>query len=222
MKIKAIIFDLDGTLVNIEERFYHHYNRTLVDFDIEPLDRDVYEKNRVDGTLSAPVPDEGNTLPEFWLHFIKKFSYSDLEDLGCPLPGIPEALEILRSREYPMAIVTGRTSTPDRVIEELTEMGIVDYFRHVLTNEEGIKGMDKSAALIKSARMLGFEPAECAYIGDWEGDVISAAKAEFGLVVAVISGGQGKESLEIHSPDVILDSVANLPDFFSSETQGAR
>jgi len=218
MKIRGLIFDVDGTLVNVEERFYHCYNKTLTKFGIDSLDRDTYEDKRRRGVLSDPISDDDEVLARFWLDFIDSFSYADVEDLGSPFPGVLEALDELEARGYKMAIVTGRTSVSGRVIKELHGMGIDGYFQLVLTNEDGIEGLNKASKLIECAQKLGFSPAECAYTGDWEEDIKSAREAGIGLVVAVLTGGEGKESLEKTDPDVILGGVAELPGFLSARS----
>jgi phosphoglycolate phosphatase len=215
--IRAVIFDVDGTLVNVEERFFHYYSETLESHGIEPLDRDVYEHKRRHGVLSDPVPDDVQTRAKFWLEFIDRFSVAEFEDLGRPFPGVPEALDKLNKRGYPLAIVTGRNSDPERVMEELEQMDISRYFQLVLTNDDGIRGLNKAAKLIQCARALGCDVSECAYVGDWEGDVESAREAKIGLMVAVLTGGEGREALEKSGPDVILDSVADLPKYLDGE-----
>jgi len=212
MDIRAVIFDIDGTLVNVEERFFKYFNVTLANFGIQPLDRAVYEAKRLDGTLSDPILDVGEIRAKFWLDFIDLFSYCDSGEIGRLFPGVPETLDVLKTGGYKMAIVTGRTCAFQRVVEELRTLGINQYFDCILTNDDGIKGMNKAAKLIACARNLGVSPAECVYIGDWEGDVRSAKEANIGMVVAVLTGGESREALARTDPDFILESVADVPE----------
>ena len=222
MAIRAVIFDIDGTLVNVEERFYRYFNETLDHFGIEPLDRDSYEEKRQLGTLSDPVPDVGEMRAKFWLDFIDRFSHCDCDEIGRLFPGVVEALNELKTGGYKIGIVTGRTCSPDHVIVELRTLGINDYFDCVFTNDDGVKGMNKARKLIACAHRLGFSPHECAYVGDWEGDIKSAKEAEVGLIVAVLTGGEGREALERSGPHAILDSVADIPEYLKKRRKLIR
>ena len=213
MDISTVIFDVDGTLVNVEERFFYYYNRTLESFGLEPLDRETYEEKRSRGQLSEPIPDVGQARANFWLEFINHFSMADGTDLGTPFPGVGEALNWLISNDYKTAVVTGRTSDPERIRQELDYMGIGRFFPVILSNNDGIKGMNKAGKLLECARLVDAGPGECAYVGDWEGDIHSAREASFGMIVAVLTGGESEKALREHNPDVILPAVADLPGF---------
>lgn len=214
--IRGVLFDVDGTLMNVEERFYYHYNENLSAFGIHPVTRGYYEFMRERGILSSPIPDRNGKRQKFWMRFIEKFSNSDHPELGEPFAGTIETLEWLKRHSYKMAIVTGRTSTPQRVMEELEIHGLAKFFEFVLTNNDGIDGMNKANNLITAAHKLGLKAHECAYVGDWQGDVESALEAGIGLMIAVLSGGESKQSLEKFNPHVILESVAHIPTFFEN------
>ncbi len=215
MDISTVIFDVDGTLVNVEERFFYYYNWTLESFGIKPLERGTYEDKRSRGQLSEPIPDVGQARANFWLEFINHFSMADGTNLGTPFPGVEQALNWLVANGYKIAVVTGRTSDPERIRRELDYMGIGRFFPVILSNDDGIKGMSKAGKLLECARLVDAAPAECAYVGDWEGDIHSARKADFGLIIAVLTGGESEEALRPHNPDVILPAVADLPGFLN-------
>jgi len=216
MAIRGVLFDVDGTLVNVEERFYHHFNENLKTFGIAPIERGDYEHRRAVGTLSDLIPSEGDARANFWLKFLEDFSHSDHTELGRPFPGALETLDLLKKRGYRMAVITGRTSDPARVLEELALHRLEEYFEFVLTNRNGKNGMNKAENLIKACSMIGFTPSECAYVGDWRGDVESATEAGIGMIIAVLSGGENRESLEDSNPHVILKSIADVPAFLAT------
>lgn len=211
--IRGVLFDVDGTLMNVEERFYYHYNENLSAFGIHPVTRGYYEFMRERGILSSLIPDRNGKRQKFWMRFIEKFSNSDHPELGEPFPGTLETLEWLKAHNYKMGIVTGRTSTPERVMEELEIHGLANFFEFVLTNNDGIDGMNKANNLITAAHKLNLKVHQCAYVGDWQGDVQSASEAGIGLIIAVLSGGESKQSIERFNPHVILESVADIPAF---------
>jgi phosphoglycolate phosphatase len=214
--IRGVLFDVDGTLMNVEERFYYHYNENLSAFGIHPVTRGYYEFMRERGILSSLIPDRNGKRQKFWMRFIEKFSNSDHPELGEPFPGTLETLEWLKARNYKMGIVTGRTSTPERVMEELEIHGLANFFEFVLTNNDGIDGMNKANNLITAAHKLNLKVHQCAYVGDWQGDVQSASEAGIGLIIAVLSGGESKQSIERFNPHVILESVADIPAFLGN------
>lgn len=216
MAIRGVLFDVDGTLINVEERFFHHYNENLKAFGIPLVDRESYERMRARGILSDPIPEEGENRANFWLKFIEDFSHSDHPELGHPFPGTVETLDWLRERGYRMAVITGRTSDSMHVQKELTLHGLSKYFEFVLTNRNGKNGMNKAENLIKACSMIDLSPKECAYVGDWQGDVESAAEACIGAIIAVLSGGESRQSLEKFGPHIILDSIADIPAYLDN------
>jgi len=211
MKIKAVVFDVDGTLVNADERFFHFYGESLEHFGIQAPDRETYLERKKLGKLDDVIPKIDGAREKFWLRFIDRYSSGDYDNIGHPYPGVPDALDRLSTKGYPMSIVTGRTGAPERVVSELERMGIHHHFHHVLTNNNGVKGMNKAAKLVQSARLLGLKPIKCAYIGDWEGDIHGAREAGYGLKISVLTGGEDRDSLIKSNPDIILDSAADLP-----------
>lgn len=215
-KIKGVLFDVDGTLMNVDERFYFHYSERLRAIGVEPLERDVYEDMRTRGILSTVIPDVEDTRAQFWLGFLEDFSHSTHLELGHPYPGTFETLQWLQRMGYRMGVITGRTSNPTRVIEELSAHGLNRYFEFVLTNDDGKRGMNKAENLRKAASLIGATPSECVYVGDWQGDVESAKEAGIGIVIAVLTGGEGRQSLEKFGPDAILGSIAEIPGFLKA------
>lgn len=216
MDIKAVLFDVDGTLLNVEERFYHHYNETLAEHGFAAMPRDRYEALRAVGNLSEPLPDGDEHRAKFWMSFIEGFSMSDHIELGRPFPGAHESLEWLKANGYRMAVITGRSSPASRVESELTAHGLMKYFEFALANNNGIRGMNKAANLVKAAEMMKLDTSNCAYVGDWQGDVENSKEAGIGSIIAVLSGGERRETLERFGPHVILNSIAEVPEFIKS------
>ena len=70
-------------------------------------------------------------------------------------------------------------------LDYLNMQGVVD---NIVTSEDTVERKPHPAPLLKGAEKLGLRPAECAYIGDYEGDII-AAKAAGMVSVAALWGG---------------------------------
>jgi HAD superfamily hydrolase (TIGR01509 family) len=128
-----------------------------------------------------------------------------------PIPAIAETLEKL-SKKAKLALITMRYVPKEKVIKELEKFGLAKYFQHVITALDTHNPKPSPEALIECAKQLDIEMCECIVVGDSVAD-IKAGKTAGIKTVAVLSGIFSREELEREKPDLILESVNQLPDF---------
>lgn len=180
MKYKAVIFDLDGTLIDSMGIW--------LDVDKEYL---IKRKIPVPDDLFEDVP-EGNSFNEICQYFKDKFSLPDsIEEIGAEWiemvgqhyktdiklnDGAEELIKFLYEQKVKMAIGTSNTKyLADTVLKA---NGVLHYFDSVVAGCEEIKGKPYPDIFLKAAEELGIDSKDCLVIEDTIHGVRAAHKAK--------------------------------------------
>lgn len=183
----AILFDLDGTLLNTLEDIKDGVNYALSKLGYPP--RTLEEVRRFVGNgagvlMKQAVPAGGDG--ERALEIFQSYYPQHCRIKTAPYPGIPEALELL-SREYPLAIVSNK---PDAAVKPLCAA----YFPGVYARGESADCPRKPAPDMVRRAMEAVGADTCVYVGDSEVDVLTAANAGVPCL-SVVWGFRGKAEL---------------------------
>jgi phosphoglycolate phosphatase len=207
--IRALIFDLDGTLIDSKRDLIRSVNAMLAEMGRETLHEDTISGYIGHGAPQLVVRALGNgtaeTERERALKFFLGYYEDHKMDSTCAYPGVAQALEELR--EFPMAILTNK---PVRVSVRILEgLGLAKYFRAVYGgNSFETKKPDPLGAR-KILEELGAAPGEAMLIGDSEVDVQTARNA--GTLAAAVNYGFGTHDRVAYPADAYLDRLTELP-----------
>ena len=166
----AIIFDLDGTLLDTLGDLHAAVNHTLTQFGYPTRTLDEVRRfvgNGAGQLIALSVPEGADPAPV--LAQFQVYYRENCRDLTGPYPGIPEALEIL-GKEFPMAIVSNK---PDAAVKTLC----ADYFPGIYARGESPDCPRKPAPDMVFGAMEALGVERCVYVGDSEVDVITARNA---------------------------------------------
>ena len=210
---RAIIFDLDMTLLDrrasveqylqgslerlkLEPHEYSSYRERFHFFDLEGYGPKevLFSSLQVEFALEHAVQD---LLEEFWAHMAL---------YPHPFDDALETLTVLKSRGYKLGIVTnGQTS---QQWGKIRNAALEPFFETIVVSEtEGIQKPDPEIYARAGSR-LNVPLAECLFVGDHPGnDVLGAARA--GLKTAWLSQGRVWPSSE-GNPDFVLEGLTDL------------
>ncbi|MCS7115463.1 MAG: HAD family hydrolase [Nitrososphaerota archaeon] len=214
LKAKGIIIDLDGTLVDSREAYREALKKALAAVGLKNFNIKIAIE--IPRRLEQGLPI-GDLIPkcdvERFLGVYLKTYYSLTESKTKPLPDVSKTLEEL-SIKAKLAVVTMRYVPREKVRKELENFGMAKYFHSILTALDTPSPKPSPEALIKSAQQLGVKIEECISVGDSVVDV-RAGKNSGAKAVAVLSGIFTREELEKENPDLILQSINELPCFIN-------
>lgn len=211
-----ILFDLDGTLVDSAPDLSAAIDKMLL-----ALKRPPAGEAKVRGWIGHGVPMlvkralTGAMWPEIepvdfrrGLELYMNFYGEEMAERTTLYPGVSCCLEKLKSFDLPMACVTNKHSTFTRSL--LQKMGILDYFRLVVSGDEVPKPKPDPAALLWVASRLGIDPGATLMVGDSPADALSAKAA--GMMLALVSYGyHGEKAPQDWDPDLLLETLSALP-----------
>jgi phosphoglycolate phosphatase len=206
--VRALIFDLDGTLIDSRLDLIRSVNAML-----REMGRDQLHEDTISGYIGYGAPQLvgqalGNRATEAECERALKYFLAYYEDHKMDsthaYPGVPEALEELAA--FPMAILTNK---PVRISRRILEaLGLAKYFRAVYGgNSFDTKKPDPVGAQT-ILREFGASPAEAILVGDSEVDVQTARNA--GTLAAAVNYGFGTHDRIAHPADIYLDRLTDL------------
>jgi phosphoglycolate phosphatase len=207
--VRALIFDLDGTLIDSQLDLVLSVNAMLEHMGREPH---VHEKICSFIGNGAPMLVQralGENVTEAevekGLAYFLEYYRAHMLDNTDVYPGVREAL--VQLQKYPMAVLTNKPVHFSRAIIE--GLNLSRYFRYVYGgNSFETKKPDPQGAQIL-LRELRAAPHEAMMVGDSEVDIKTARNA--GMHSCGVTYGFGTESLRAHPPDLILDTLSDLP-----------
>lgn len=165
--LKAVLFDMDGVIVDSEPIYNQLFKYWLRDYDIEP-DDDFYEK--VMGGTWQVVFEEVNRRYDLKVDPSEQFSALNKKIIdrivgeGIPLmEGAADAIEKLQGK-YELALVS---SSAGEVVERmLKHHGVYDFFSHVTTFGDFIYPKPHPQPYAITMAAMGVAPEECIVIED--------------------------------------------------------
>ena len=220
-KIKGVIFDLDGTLIDTLEAYTQAVNQGIGKFNLKPVSIE-----KLADFLNRGLTLEKTLLELFPTTFEKKearlqcleevitvYRYLVKESVSL-MPGAEETLPRLREMGLKIGIVTARTTTGERKWLELRHLGIDHYIDAIVTGGEAER-KPATGSLMECLKILGLSPTECVMVGDSQADIL-AGKAAGVMTIALPTGVASRETLSKDNPEAIIDSLADLTAYIST------
>ncbi|MCR5732551.1 MAG: HAD-IA family hydrolase [Sphaerochaetaceae bacterium] len=210
--IKAVLFDLDGTLFDSSPGIFHTANYTMKALGFEPCDDYKQMKKFVGPPLRECFRITYGTEEQYLDKCVEVYR-EEYAKTGVHMlylyEGMKELLEKLKNRKYLTAVCTNKTEHLAKQI--IVEQGLESLFDVVLGTD--LKGTITKTDCIKNAvEELGITPDQALMVGDTKNDQDGAKEA--GVHFCGVTYGFGFESFSeidgfaAFSPADILDIVA--------------
>jgi len=217
-RIKALCFDVDGTLSDTDDLYANKISGLLPRFLFPDPD---HTARRLVMWIESP----GNALLGFadtvgmddemmafidWMnrhrkHTLKKFLL---------VPGVDEMLAHMQGH-YLMAIVSARDEKS--TMRFLTQFDLCKYFDTIVTGLSAPHTKPYPDPILLAAQKMGVNPRECLMIGDTTVDM-RAGKAAAAQTLGVLCGFGEEAELKQLGADFILKSTSDLPQLFAETT----
>ena len=206
--VRALIFDLDGTLIDSKRDLILSVNAMLREMGREELHEDAISGYIGHGAPQLVARALGNGVTEGDRERALKFFLGYYEDHKMDstraYEGVQQALEELSS--FPKAVLTNK---PVRISKrKLEALGLAKYFRLVYGGNSFETKKPNPLGALTILRELGAVPAESAIVGDSEVDVQTARNA--GTVAAAVNYGFGVHDRALYPADIYLDRLTDL------------
>ena len=212
--IRAIIFDMDGTLIDSIDA-YHAITKDVMErlgmeltFSREVLFEIFSQGKKLSDVIFPPdLENRGKIVEQFRVlatnAFKETFSRGEVELID----GVIHLFNELQRKRFSLAIVT--SSMTEVLVPFLKARNLHSYLTCVLGRTEVPQLKPAPDPLLKCMEILNVEPCETIYVGDSVVD-IQAGKAAGVWTVGVLTGTSDLNRLKAEAPDAILHSVGDL------------
>ncbi|MDE0856441.1 MAG: phosphoglycolate phosphatase, partial [Nevskia sp.] len=222
-RCRAVLFDLDGTLLDTLPDIAAAVDRTLLGLSLPvagPLRVRGWVGNGVkllmERALRHAGADPAATLQPALEAFAAHYA-EDYTQRSTLYPGVAATLPALAARGLALAVCTNK---PRRFVAPLLDhFGIGSYFSALVSGDTLPRQKPDPAPLLHLAGRLGLPAADCLVVGDSRNDVQAARAA--GMAVAAVSYGynHGEDIRDSH-PDAVMATLAELPRLIAQEPGG--
>jgi beta-phosphoglucomutase len=207
---QAIIFDMDGVVVDSMPYHYLAWYEALRPYGVRVSCFDVYSKEgeRWDKTLKDLLSRAGIKYTEktfkkilfrrnkIFKSYFKRFIFS----------GAGDFLICLRRKGYLLGLVTG---TPDSQIKRILPKWIAGLFDCIIAGNEVKKGKPHPEPYLKAAEALRIKPAQCVVVENAPFGIESAKRA--GMFCVAVTTSLPREYLR--AADIVVDELAEIIKF---------
>lgn len=208
---RVVIFDFDYTLADSSRAVVDCANSALTAMSLPKAGADEIRKtiglSLVETFARLAGAGQTSRAEEFRRHFRRR-SDQIMVDWTVILPGVADALGVLRRRGFRLAIVS--TKFRFRIRDTLARESLAEHFETIVGGDDVTAFKPDPAGLRAAVGALEVEPNEALYVGD---SLTDAETAERGGVdfVAVLSGLSGESEFSRFPKRAVLSGVAALP-----------
>lgn len=211
---KAVIFDLDGTLLDTLGDLHAAVNHALRNFSFPERSLDEIRRFIGNGVVklmerSTPENTDEKTNRDC-LAVFREYYLVHMRDMTAPYEGVIALIEALRNKGIKTAVVSNKFH---QAVYELC----IDYFPGLIDEAIGVSDESERKPspvnVYKALDRLGVTADECIYIGDSEVDVQTARNAGV-KCIGVTWGFRDRDELMREGADIIADSCEDILQFF--------
>lgn len=214
--IKAIIFDMDGLIIDSERVTFECYQEILKGMNLT-MDEEFYKTllgKPLKGIYQRFYDVYGNDFPiEDVIKDVHALMAKRFETEGVPIKtGLKSLLEYLKENNYKTIVAT--SSNRDRVDTILSQAQITDYFDDSICGDEVTKGKPNPEVFLKSCQKLGVNVDEAIVLEDSEAGI--QASYDAGIKVICIPDMKYPEKQYEEKTFKILKDLNDVTEYLKS------
>jgi len=204
-EVEAVLFDVDGTLLDAREFIFQAYEHTLASHRYQPPEReliaslvgrpfeDCYRILAPGGDIAALIRDH------------RDFQVQHLH-LAQPFPGARETLRRLKEARVKLAAVTTRSKLTSSRTLQLA--GLTDYLDLLISGEDVEKVKPHPEPLLRALDHFKVSPQHACMVGDTAADILAGRNA--GVKTVGVTYGFAGEGIRANQPDYVIDYLADV------------
>jgi len=207
--VKAVLFDLDGTLVDSSEAIMNAVEKVLESRGL------ICNRAKVARMIGLPLEDIFSVLvpslskEEIWqlVHEYRKYYIAHHLENTTINPLAQMILRKLKAKGFKLGIITTKYREP--VIGVLSYFGISELFDTVVTGYEVIRHKPAPDIVLEAAKRLKVNPKQCVIVGDSPLDV-QAGKQAGSFTIAVVSSARTRRHMEGAKPTIVIEKLEKI------------
>jgi HAD superfamily hydrolase (TIGR01509 family) len=210
LQVRAVIFDLDGTLINSYDAHVESFRRALSRFDLIINDEEIHRRF---GKPAKQIIKE--ILPETQHRHIddivryKRLEYIETSKDIQIFDGVETLLKHLKDKGIRICLAT--SADKPSVIRVVNKFNLEDYFDVIISSNDVKEAKPNPEMFIQASKRLEVDPKNCLVIGDSPFDVIAAMKAGMNIIIVDNNPFQKTEIQSYKIPVISnINQLANL------------
>ena len=217
--VRAVLFDLDGTLLDTAADITLALNRTLAEQHLPTLARNevrgligrgtpaLVERSLERIGAAASAADAQLLLDRFHHHYECIHEQGEMQ--ARVYPGVARGLDALHAFGFLLAVVTNKPRGTS--MQLLTRMGLIQWMQVVVGGDSGLQRKPHPQPLLTACAQLGVGAAETLMVGDSQIDVTAARAAALAGVVCVPYGYNEGVDPRTLPCDAFIETLGDLP-----------
>jgi phosphoglycolate phosphatase len=217
-RLAAVLFDLDGTLLDTVADIALALNRTMVEYDCKPLAEEDVRRMIGRGSpilIERAAASQGRIIDASteaamtgrFFYYYGQLEESN-EDSARPYAGAAETLRTLHDAGLRTAVVTNKQHRFAAAL--LRRLGLADWVDVVVGGDTCARRKPDPQPLFFACESLQVPPSESLMVGDSVSDVQAARAAAIPIVCVSYGYNEGRDPRTLEC-DLLLDSLAELP-----------
>ena len=217
MNIRAVIWDLDGTLLNTLDDLAASTNAALMQNGLPARTTDEVRRfvgNGVHRLIELAVPEMGAAHPKFQQvldAFIAHYG-AHSKDRTRPYDGVIQTLDALAAQGVMLAIVSNKI---DFAVKQLSRDYFGDRMHSAVGDDPSRRKKPAPDSVLEAMRQMGVTAQECVYVGDSDVDVITARRAGIPCI-GVTWGFRSEECLRSAGAELIAHEAKDILDIVNA------
>jgi phosphoglycolate phosphatase len=211
---RAVIFDLDGTIIDTIDDITAALNATLTSEGLPPVPANAVRNlvgNGATVLIEKALSLHGRKaspqrVQELKIRYVGQYSANPVS-ATTPFPFAVEVLENLSNTGVALGVCTNKPLIPSQLI--LEQLGLSHLIAVLIAPESGFGQKPDPKPLLACAERLGVSPDQTVYVGDHAVDVETARAA--GIRVITVTFGYSAETSHHARADCCINSLDELP-----------